>query len=214
MKKIYAISFLINLFINSVQSAESYVSAQQDVHKKVVSSGLGTIERTSFLMKSSKVNFLFKNKEGINQFDKSLIDYSIVLARKDEDLRKDVLLSQLFLDPKANKYTYIREFFNINKLLIDGCLKNDLNQVAFAIFYQADHNASDQDGNTPLHIASMYGNEIIVKKLLDAGADINKPNMYGDTVFDNPITLSMKTLLRSFADKEAAFNLQVANAFK
>ncbi|ELU04003.1 hypothetical protein CAPTEDRAFT_88617, partial [Capitella teleta] len=47
----------------------------------------------------------------------------------------------------------------------------------------ADVNIADEDGDTPLHIATMKGKTRAMKKLLRGNADPNKKNKMGYTPF-------------------------------
>lgn len=49
---------------------------------------------------------------------------------------------------------------------------------------QVDVDLSSMDsGQTPLSVAAMTGNYEILKLLLDAGAEVNKPNSFNQTAF-------------------------------
>ena len=53
--------------------------------------------------------------------------------------------------------------------------------VRYLAEYGADINKADEDGETPLDIASYEGNLDIVCYLVESGADIHKADEYGNT---------------------------------
>lgn len=57
----------------------------------------------------------------------------------------------------------------------------DINQLERHLYWGADVNAPDPDGDTPLHVASARGRLIVARMLLDGGAKINAPNRDGKT---------------------------------
>ena len=61
------------------------------------------------------------------------------------------------------------------------------------------------DGNTPLHLATEKGNLLIVKKLLDHGADWESKNKHGETPLDRASrfhkTAAVEHLLERYAEK-------------
>ena len=69
-----------------------------------------------------------------------------------------------------------------------------------------DLHAADRFGNTPLHSALIHGRYTMVESLLEAGADVNTPNLRGDTPLllaaSNPTMIA--TLLRYHANPNIA----------
>lgn len=58
---------------------------------------------------------------------------------------------------------------------------NNHQTFAFLISHYTDITLTDNNGNTPLHTAVMYKNSFAVKKLICAGANVNRANIQGHT---------------------------------
>ncbi|CAL4074182.1 unnamed protein product, partial [Meganyctiphanes norvegica] len=72
---------------------------------------------------------------------------------------------------------------DMSKRLYDAARKGDFQAVKAALENGADINWGNpnDEGRTPLWIASHEGRELVIKKLLASGADINKANNRGHT---------------------------------
>ena len=57
----------------------------------------------------------------------------------------------------------------------------DINQLERHLYWGANVNAPDPDGNMPLHVASVRGRTIVVGMLLDGGAELEARNRDGQT---------------------------------
>ena len=94
-------------------------------------------------------------------------------------------------------------------LLFTAIEKYDLKGMDILIGHGANPNIADNDGDTPLHVAAIYGRPEAIKLLLGAGADINITNNNGETSLlwaaGNNKTEAMKLLI------EAGANLNIAN---
>lgn len=66
-------------------------------------------------------------------------------------------------------------------LKVAGKKVNDVNLAKILIKYDADVNAKDAQGNTPLYHAILNKNSAMIKLLLDNGADMYIKNKRGDT---------------------------------
>lgn len=66
-------------------------------------------------------------------------------------------------------------------LKVAGKKVNDVNLARILIKYDADVNAKDAQGNTPLYHAILNKNSAMIKLLLDNGADMYIKNKRGDT---------------------------------
>jgi ankyrin repeat protein len=65
--------------------------------------------------------------------------------------------------------------------LIDAARENNLTEVSRLLSVGADANSKDDDGETPLHWASMMGHVQVFKELVDHGADIEAKDNDGMT---------------------------------
>ena len=72
----------------------------------------------------------------------------------------------------------------LSYVLLDACKNGNIDLVKKMLSYGADVNAKNNNGNTPLHLASRKGHTEIVKLLLEHGADANVKNNDGETAFD------------------------------
>ena len=68
-----------------------------------------------------------------------------------------------------------------NGSLLKACRIGDVERAALMISGGADVNQTNDDGCTPLFIASWYGRTKVVEKLLEAGADVNQATNNGMT---------------------------------
>ena len=66
---------------------------------------------------------------------------------------------------------------------------------------------SDWDG-TALHQATRYNQTDVIKRLLHAGADVNRQNRWGNTPFHNAAMNNKTEVARLLADKGADINLK------
>ena len=92
-----------------------------------------------------------------------------------------------------------------------ACEKNDAKTVALLITAGADVNKDDEDGETPLVVASRLGHTETVKLLIEKGADVNKADEDGSTPLHLAVypgrTEIVKLLIAAGADvNKAAWN--------
>ena len=73
------------------------------------------------------------------------------------------------------------ELKKLNEQLLHAALNGSLEEVKEALDKGADINTKDNDGDTPLTIASLLGHTDIAKQLIDKGANIETKNNEGNT---------------------------------
>lgn len=61
-----------------------------------------------------------------------------------------------------------------------ACLNGNLEEAKSTFSFEY-RNASDENGNTPLHVASIHGHEIIIRLLFRYNADVNRQNKENKT---------------------------------
>ncbi|PLY16710.1 MAG: ankyrin repeat domain-containing protein [Sedimenticola sp.] len=81
--------------------------------------------------------------------------------------------------------------------------REDIDQIERHIYWGADINQIDVDGETPLHIASAAGSYVVVKLLLKNGADVNLKDNKGQTALFNAV-MAGKTEVAELLIKQGA----------
>jgi ankyrin repeat protein len=113
---------------------------------------------------------------------------------KKESSMSMILVDQICADLRAGR---MKAHESLRKALLKGQLNvNDMDQnfaslimcaaqgglveiVADLIFRGVDVNVQDNDMNTPLHAAHLFGHQEMIEMLLSKGADAEKKNLYG-----------------------------------
>jgi len=86
--------------------------------------------------------------------------------------------------------------------------RNKVEQVRSLLETGMDMNILDDDGNTPLHIACLYGRPEIARLLLDAGADTEVHNRWGYTPLDWACLYQETDIVRLLLEHGADVNAQ------
>ena len=68
-----------------------------------------------------------------------------------------------------------------NKVMFITIKKNDVNQLKRLILAEANVNAQDEEGRTPLHWAADHGHLECLRELIKSGADVNAQECAGWT---------------------------------
>lgn len=79
-------------------------------------------------------------------------------------------------------------------------LSGNINVAHSLISMGSKVNASDEDGKTPLMIATLNGHTDLVKELIKYGADINTKNKYGKSAIDMAKSFDRRPLLKYFEE--------------
>jgi len=89
------------------------------------------------------------------------------------------------------------------ELLIDACLRGDIDRIERLIKQGANPNLTSRDGVAPLHWAVFKNRLDLVKELLDAGADINAQNNRGDTPLHTACAANFLDMIRLLLENGA-----------
>ena len=92
-----------------------------------------------------------------------------------DDMRVDAAHRAVF------ELAYRRTFGDPDANLFTACQSGDLGAVRDLLASGAAPNEQNEDGNTPLHIASRFDYAVIAEPLLNAGARFDIANLEGDT---------------------------------
>jgi ankyrin repeat protein len=96
--------------------------------------------------------------------------------------------------------------------LFTAAFNGDTSEVKRLITIGANVNATEKDGNTPLHIASSWGHIDVVKLLVDKGANVNaKQKVFGDTPLHWASLSGRIDVLELLVAKGAAVNAETKN---
>jgi len=121
-------------------------------------------------------------------------DYLYEIKSRDTTENKENLQIQVndnflsFRELSEENYKDNKNLKNLNRRDGIGCTllfwvvyTEDIERVKYLLSIGAFPNISNYFGETPLHIAVMKNNKIIVNELLQYGAEINIENIYGET---------------------------------
>ncbi|MCG8427091.1 MAG: ankyrin repeat domain-containing protein [Chromatiales bacterium] len=84
--------------------------------------------------------------------------------------------------------------------------RGDIDQIERHIYWGADINQYDSNGETPLHVAARAGRYIVVKLLLKNGADINREDNQGRTGLYNAVEAGRTQVAELLINEGAEFN--------
>lgn len=155
------------------------------------------------IINDRKIDDLFTSIDDYLKRNKSLLFMSTesgetllhaaIRAKKEFTSRLIVLLNEI----EEPKFLHL-DIYNTNSTPLHLAIENGSERVAtdlvkqtkvisddkLAKSYPFDHDIQDKDGNTPLHLAAKYNNNLITEILLDRGADASIKNNEGQTAFD------------------------------
>ena len=99
------------------------------------------------------------------------------------------------------------EYFPLHKAVEN----NDIGLVKLFIYYGADVNAQDDDGDTPLHCSTRSNNNEIAEFLIAQGADVNAGNDFGMTPLHWAAYNNNNEIAHMLIDADADVNAQNNN---
>lgn len=143
-----------------------------------------------------------------NQLElESNIFYAIQTGNKDNKDNKDKIQELLRSNPSSLEST-----LNGNTPLL-YCIKNNKPALALAFITSTPANcdATDSEGNTPLHWAAYYGYDDVVSALLNKNANPNATNNVQSTPLHIASNASKKTVVEQLLAKGAHSNAQDKN---
>ena len=79
----------------------------------------------------------------------------------------------------------------LKEMLFDGAMKNNIEQVRWALNLGADITSRDRLKRSPLHYATPKGNLELVKFLIDVGADVNAKDFMDRVPLHNTRNIEM-----------------------
>lgn len=103
----------------------------------------------------------------------------------------EVIANKLFMLISKKKNDEVKDFLSKNGIdikgedkrtpLIHAAFYNNTELMEWLLENKADINAADRNGYTALHFACEKGYNSAVKLLISKGANLNKPDFYGNT---------------------------------
>ncbi|MGJ8591669.1 MAG: ankyrin repeat domain-containing protein [Aquaticitalea sp.] len=130
------------------------------------------------------VAFLLENKANVNTVDSEGNDLTAYLMHSFSFKKEDVFKQKLDLLKNAG-FEFGKPQANGNTLYHLALDKNDLNSLKFIQQFNADVNAKNKEGITPLHKAAMKANDAeILKYLMSIGAKKEAVTDFDETAFD------------------------------
>lgn len=121
------------------------------------------LNKIKFFLKSPLENLFDKDQEGKTVLLKAVIDKDIVLVHH--------ILSQLYNQDEKDFMLHTVDFQGLSPLHY-AVLDNNINMVIFLLHELARSDLKNLNGDTPLHIACLYGYEEIVDLLLKSNASM------------------------------------------
>eukprot|EP00833_Pecoramyces_ruminatium_P016083 jgi/Orpsp1_1/1190115/evm.model.d7180000076654.2 len=109
--------------------------------------------------------FYYKNKKPLSSFELnqqiSKEDYKILV-------KETIKVNIKNYDNSCTPFLYQEDKYNLNKYLINACIKNKEHLVKYLVKHGVNVNGKDRNNNIPLFIACKHGNENIIKYLIIA----------------------------------------------
>jgi ankyrin repeat protein len=103
-------------------------------------------------------------------------------------------------------FTANREAAKEGAVLVDACMRGDLNNVEALLAKGADINAKGRFGDIPLVAASQAGRREIVEMLLAKGAEVNAPSQRGRTALMAASGMGKRDIVKILLAKGAEVN--------
>lgn len=197
MKQIKLSSLVFPAFIYCMQPGYAQTEAQRnDFVKAAKFDDVSTVK--SLIKQGISPNLVDENGNpmlvlAIKDHSYQVIDLLLSIKGMDVDLSNKQGETPLMLASINGELPMVKTLILKNKAQIDhigwtplhyACAKGHLDVASFLIANGANVNALSLGGTTPLMMAVQSGNELLVKLLLDKGADLQIRNAEGITAID------------------------------
>ena len=197
MKQINLSSLVFSAFIYCIQPVYAQTEAQRnDFVKAAKFDDVSTVK--SLIKQGISPNLVDENGNpmlvlAIKDHSYQVIDLLLSSKGMDVDLSNKQGETPLMLASINGELPMVKTLILKNKAQIDhigwtplhyACAKGHLDVASFLIANGANVNALSLGGTTPLMMAVQSGNELLVKLLLDKGADLQIRNAEGITAID------------------------------
>ena len=200
----HAFLFKLGTVLKNLGKEDDAVKALQYTIKVTPKKKYGGIDYTENAMKLlEELNNPWKGTERLSPISKwnrlKIKKDSIIEKKKLMEEEQEVIWRQESLDYRLLRGAEDKDLTKVKQALVDGAnINTKTSHGRTALIYACDHKASPQiakylidngadldaqeeDRETALTYASMYGRISIVKYLINAGADVNKQGGYGRT---------------------------------
>lgn len=146
---------------------------------------------------SEIADLLKQNNEGV---------FELMTAAKEGNLEKVKSLVEEGLRLKVAGDLINMKCDGGRSALLESCSNGHDEVARYLLDNKADVNSSDNDGYTPLHLASWYGHEVVVQTLLENNASVDVQDFDGDTPLLNACRYKHLSVVKLLTKYKADIN--------